>query len=104
MKVSFTFRNMEPTEAIKAFGTEKVGKLERYLDGPTEVEIHAAIEGHHVQRVDLVLNNDGKRYVAHEESNDIYNSISVAIDKLQRQIRDAKDLETHRKRHHDAPG
>ena len=34
MQISVTFRQLEPTEALKNYVTERLNKFKRYLDGP----------------------------------------------------------------------
>jgi len=34
MQISVTFRQIEPTEALKNYVTDRLGKFSRYLEGP----------------------------------------------------------------------
>ena len=47
----------------------------------------------------MTVSADGKRYAGHEESEDMYASIDMVMDKIGRQVRDAKDAHTARIRH-----
>ena len=101
MNLSCHFRNITPSEAVKTFAEEKLGKLQKMLHASTDVleaELHVGLDGP-LHRADLTLKVDGKHYVAHDESSDLYHSIGVAVDRVHRQIRDAKEAQMHRKRH-----
>lgn len=101
MRVTYRFRNMESSQGVKNFAEEKLSKLQKYLQTPAdalEAEVSASLE-RHLHRADVIFIVEGKRYVAHDESSDLYNSISVAVERIHRQIRDTKELETARKRH-----
>ncbi|RME53442.1 MAG: ribosomal subunit interface protein, partial [Deltaproteobacteria bacterium] len=39
MNISVTFRHMEPSEALKAYVEEKLGKLKKYVIPPVEVNV-----------------------------------------------------------------
>lgn len=98
MRVNFTFRNLEPSEGIKTYATEKVQKLQKYLRAPLDAEITLSME-RHLHRADVNLGADGHRYAAHEDSENMYASIDMVVDKLDRQIRDAKAAVVDRHRH-----
>ena len=98
MKVAFTFRNVESSEGVKTYASEKIGKLQKYVRAPLDAEVVLSME-RHLQRVDISVSLDGRRYSGTESSEDMYASIDVAIDKIDRQVRDAKATATTRKRH-----
>lgn len=98
MNISFTFRNVESSEGIKNYATEKIAKIQKYLRTPLDAEVTLFVE-RHLHCVDISVNGDGRRYAGHEESEDMYASIDMVIDKIDRQVREAKHAKTSRKRH-----
>jgi putative sigma-54 modulation protein len=98
MRVNFTFRNLESSDGIKKYASDKMGKLKKYLHAPLDAEITLSLE-RHLHRADVAIAADGHRYAAHEQSEDMYASIDLVTDKLDRQIRDAKAAIVDRKRH-----
>jgi len=98
MRVGFTFRNVESSNGIKSYAEEKIGKLQKYLRAPLDAEVTVSLE-RHLHCVDVAVNADGKRYAGREESEDMYASIDLVMDKIDRQVRDQKALITTRKRH-----
>jgi putative sigma-54 modulation protein len=98
MRVNFTFRNLDSSDGIKTYAMDKVSKLQKYLHAPLDAEVTLSTE-RHLHRADVSIGADGHRYAAHEESEDMYASIDLVVDKLDRQIRDAKATLVDRKRH-----
>ncbi|MCA9531421.1 MAG: ribosome-associated translation inhibitor RaiA [Myxococcales bacterium] len=97
MRISFTFRNLEPSDGIKSYASEKVARIQKFLRVPLHAEVTLSTERHlHVAEVAVVA--DGKRYAGHEQSEDMYASIDLAMDKIDRQVRDSKAALTDRKR------
>ncbi|HPQ71461.1 MAG TPA: ribosome-associated translation inhibitor RaiA [bacterium] len=90
MRVSVTFRHMEPTEAIKEYTESKLLKVKRYLDEPIEANVVLVVEKYrHIAEVTL---NAGRNVInCAEETGDIYSAIDMAMDKLERQIKKHKD-------------
>jgi putative sigma-54 modulation protein len=87
MNISITFRQMDATEAVKGYATEKVSKLQKFLRQPMHGQVTLSCQKTiHMAEVDL--HSGSEHYHAHEESEDMYASIDKVIDKLERQIRD----------------
>ena len=87
MNISITFRQMDATEAVKGYATEKVSKLQKFLRQPLHGQVTLSCEKRvHLAEVDL--HSGGFHYHAHESSEDMYATIDKVIDKLERQIRD----------------
>ncbi|MBX3191731.1 MAG: ribosome-associated translation inhibitor RaiA [Labilithrix sp.] len=86
MNISITFRQMDATEAVKGYATEKVAKLQKFLKQPLHGQVTLSCQKTiHMAEVDM--HAGGEHFHAHEESEDMYASIDKVIDKLERQIR-----------------
>ena len=93
MNISITFRQMEPTDAVKTYAKEKVSKLQRFLRHPMKAQVTLSTQHRaHSSEVDLSAGAD--KYHAHETSEDMYASIDKVVDKLERQITSAKAQST----------
>jgi putative sigma-54 modulation protein len=97
MRVAFTFRNLESSDAVKQYATDKIAKFQKYLRAPLEAEVVASLE-RHLQCVDIVIVSGSSRYEAREESQDMYASVDMVIDKLDLQLKRDKSAQTDRKR------
>jgi putative sigma-54 modulation protein len=98
MRINFTFRHLEPSDGIKSYATEKIARLQKYLRAPLSAEVIVATE-RHLHQIDVSVVCEGHRYAAHEESEDMYASIDMVLDKIDRQVRSKKDTETTKMRH-----
>lgn len=97
MKIVFTFRNLEASQGLKNYANQKMGRLQKYSKSPLDVEV--VLSAHKRSHcVDVTLSADGKRYSGSERSEDMYASIDLVMDKIQRQVCDAKDVRTQKKR------
>ena len=95
MNISITFRQMDATDAVKTYATDKVGKLQKYLRQPLHGNVTLSCQKTvHMAEVDL--HSGAQHYHAHEASEDMYATIDKVIDKLERQIRGVHS--THKKK------
>jgi putative sigma-54 modulation protein len=86
MEVSFTFRNVESSEAVKNYAREKLTRLQKYVRSPLRSDVIFSHE-RHLHRVEVVVGGDGHRYTGTHESGDMYASIDLVFDKINRQLR-----------------
>ena len=91
MNIAITFRQMEATDAVKGYATDKVARLQKFLRRPMKGQVTLSCKDsgkHHCAEVDLHAGPD--HFHAHETSEDMYASIDKVVDKLERQITTAK--------------
>ncbi len=95
MRIDVIGRNLEVTEAIKAFAESKAGKLTKYFDGVQLITVTLTGAANHgtgefgVEFVVDVEHHDD--FVSHVADKDLYAGIDKASDKSERQLRDYKD-------------
>ncbi len=97
-EVHFTFRNIGTSEAVKTYAREKIQRLQKFLRSPLTADVVLSHE-RHLQRVEVQLRSGPESFLGQHESEDMYASIDLALDKIDRQVRDAKQSSTTRKRH-----
>jgi putative sigma-54 modulation protein len=86
MDINVTFRHMEPTEELKTYVEEKVYKVKKYFDSPVDANIVLKVEKfRHI--ADMTLSIDGNKVKATNESEDMYSSIDLTMDKIEEQLR-----------------
>ena len=91
MKFSVTFRKMDATDAIKQYAEEKVKKIKRFFPDPMNAHVVLAMERYqHRADVNITLHN-GLVLKGQETSDDMYSSIDLAMNKIEKQVRRYKD-------------
>jgi len=92
MRVSVTFRHMEPTEPIKEYAQEKIERIKKYFPDPITAHVVLSTERgyQHVADVNITLHN-GLSLQGKEITEDMYSSIDLVMAKIERQVRKYKD-------------
>jgi|SRR5678816_4456375 putative sigma-54 modulation protein len=96
MNISITFRQMEATEAVKSYATEKVSKLQRLLRSPMKAQVTLATQ-HRAHTAEVDIHSGSEHLHARETSEDMYATIDKVTDKLERQIRANHESKTNKK-------
>lgn len=86
METTFTFRNVDATEPLEQRVTEKLARIKKYAVKPEDAHVIFKVENFN-HTVEIVLRDNGNRYVSHQTSNDMYTSVDGAIKKLEEQLR-----------------
>jgi putative sigma-54 modulation protein len=90
MRITFTARHFKTSERLKTFAEEKVSKLKRYYDGFLEIEIILDYIKQN-QVAEMTANVYGTKLAVIGKSEDMYKSIDLAVDKLERQLKRYKE-------------
>ena len=97
METSFTFRNLETSDALKEHTLAKLNRIQKYLVKPTKVHIIFNVNKFN-HSVEFTLNANGIQHISHETDKDMYASIDKAVTKLERQLKKYKEqLKEHHK-------
>src|SRR5574344_1970030 len=84
-------QKLELTDSIKSYVKQKIGKLDKYFNSPNEVTANVVTKIRGNDQVVEVTIQTNKAILRAEESNDdLYASIDLVSDKLERQIRKNK--------------
>jgi putative sigma-54 modulation protein len=90
MQISVTFRQLEPTEALKNYVTDRLNKFTRYLDGPVEAHVVLGLEKFR-HLADVTIDNNGRIIKGKEENTDMYAAIDLVMDKIDMQLKKFRD-------------
>ena len=97
MNIAITFRHIAPSEPVKNYAQEKIAKLQKFLRQPMQVNVILDME--RIEHVVVVRVSSGSdHYHGREQSEDMYASIDMVVDKLERQICGGKAANVARKR------
>ena len=86
MKFIISGRNLEVTEGLKNTVIDKLGKLERYFTPDTEVNVTMSIEKER-QKIEVTIPVKGHIIRSEQVSNDMYVSIDLVEEVIERQLR-----------------
>jgi putative sigma-54 modulation protein len=97
MQVNITFRNMFATDALRNHVQDKLSKVvDKYLDKVTEAHVTLSLE-RYLHQADVNLHAGHFHVRGKEKSEDMYASIDMAIDKIERQLKKHKEkLKNHK--------
>jgi putative sigma-54 modulation protein len=97
MNIAITFRHIEPSEPVKKYAHEKIAKLQKFLRQPMQAHLTLVTERiEHI--VEVRISSGSEHYQGKEQSEDMYASIDMVVDKLERQIRSGKGASSARRR------
>lgn len=91
MEIIIRGDKVKVTQAINDYITEKLKKLDKYIEGVNNVRATVVIKiKNHTQKVEVTI--PLKKFIlrAEEEQEDVYSAMDVVIDKIERQIRKNK--------------
>lgn len=91
MNINVRGKQFKVTDALKDYAEKRVGKLGKYSDDFTDVQVTLSVEKER-QRVEVTAPLNGFILRGEEETDDMYSSIDLVMDKLERQ------MEKYRKR------
>ena len=90
MRITITGRNIELTEGLKAAVEDKLGKLEKYFAPDTEVFVTLSVEKER-QKIEVTIPVKGNIVRSEQVSNDMYVSIDLVEEVIERQLRKYKE-------------
>jgi putative sigma-54 modulation protein len=90
MQISVTFRQLEPSEALKNYVTDRLNKFKRYLDGPVEAHVVLGLEKFR-HLADVTIDSNGRIIKGREENADMYAAIDLVMDKIDMQLKKLRE-------------
>lgn len=85
MKLTVRGKNMDVTDALKVHAEKRIGKIDKYFDFDTEAQVTLNVE-RGLHKVEVTAGINGMILRAEESTTDMYASIDLVVDKLERQI------------------
>jgi len=86
MRILISGKNLEVSSYLREVVEKKMGKLERFFPSSAEAQVTLSVEkNRHI--VEITIPHQGRFIRSEEVSGDMYASVDIALDKLERQIR-----------------
>ena len=96
MQTSVTFKNLDPSDHIKSYVSEKLNRLDKYLYNPAEANVVLSVEKfRHIAEINIL--GDRLNIIGKEETEDMYSAIDMTLDKLEKQIKKSKQKNRERR-------
>ncbi len=89
MKFTISGKNIEVTDGLRSAVTEKLGKLERYFTPDTDILVTLSVEKER-QKIEVTIPVKGNIIRSEQVSNDMYVSIDLVEEVIERQLRKYK--------------
>lgn len=91
MQFNIRGKKLEVTEALKSYIEEKLGRLNKYFEEPDNITASVLMKLNGKQQVvEVTINTHGLILRGEEANKDLYASIDLVADKIERQIRKNK--------------
>lgn len=85
MKLILRGKDIEVTDALRDHVQKRIGKIDKYFDFDTVAQVTLIVE-HGEHKVEVTADINGMILRAEEATGDMYASIDMVVDKLERQI------------------
>lgn len=97
MQITVIGRHLEATEALKQYATERFQRLDKYLPKGSQTTITLSVvkKVHHF--AEATIKADGVLIQASEETEEMYSSIDLLFEKIERRVRKYKEKITNHK-------
>ena len=89
MKVKVIGKNIEVTEALRNIVEKKISRLDRYFGSDVEAHTTMSVQKNN-HTIEVTIPFNGVILRAEERNEDMYISLDIVMDKLERQIRKQK--------------
>ncbi len=85
VQVNLRGKNMQVTPALQDYTEKRLGKLDKYFDNEIEAQVTlSVVKESHI--VEVTISIDGLLIRGEEATQDMYASIDLVVDKLERQM------------------
>jgi putative sigma-54 modulation protein len=104
MQVSVIGRHIEATDALKQYAQDRFQRLEKYLpkNSSAVVALSVVKKVHHIAEAQIKA--DGVLIQASQETEEMYSSIDLLFEKIERRVRKYKEKLTDHKHQTGVPG
>jgi len=102
MQLMIKGKGIEVNEALRTYVEKKIGRLARFLDHITDIQVELSVEPTRSatdrQVVQVTLNTKGAILRAEEKSADMFATVDLVSEKMERQIMRFKERHFHREK------
>jgi putative sigma-54 modulation protein len=99
MNISYAFKNFDPSDHLKEYAASRFEKMGKFIGDTveTELQINLSVEKFR-HKAEVILSADNMHISAYEESEDMYSTIDLVLDKLEAQLKRMRERHKERRR------
>jgi putative sigma-54 modulation protein len=99
MRITFNFKNFDPSDHLRKYAKDRFGKLAKFMAGTPDADLQVNLEVEKFRHIaDVVLTGKNIHISAREDSEDMYSTVDLVWDKLEAQMRKVRDKDKSRRR------
>ena len=88
MNIAFTFKNFEPSDHLKKYARRRFEKLGRFFGKSAGLDVQEALSVDKFRhKCDVRIAGEGLSLAATEQTEEMYSSIDLVLDKLEAQVK-----------------
>ncbi len=88
MNIAFTFKNFEPSDHLKKYARRRFEKLGRFFGKASGLDVQVALTVDKFRhKCDVRVAGEGLQLSATEQTEEMYSSIDLVLDKLEAQVK-----------------
>ena len=88
MNIAFTFKNFEPSDHLKKYARRRFEKLGRFFGKASGLDVQVALSVDKFRhKCDVRVTGEGLQLAATEQTEEMYSSIDLVLDKLESQVK-----------------
>ncbi len=91
MNIDITGQNVDITDALRAYVTDKLARLERHSDKSLQAHVVLSVEKSRIQQAEATIPITGATLFANATDENMYAAIDALTDKLDRQLKKHED-------------
>lgn len=104
MNIAYTFKNFEPSEHLKKYAARRFEKLARFIPKSDNVELAVNMGVDKFRhKIEVQFSGDYVNISAVEESQDMYASVDMVLDKLESQLKKHHEKMKEKRRNGKSP-
>ena len=97
MRIHFTCRRTSLTPKLREFAEERIERLKRYLEEDCEVHVVLSVEKDR-HEAEMMISSGRRQFTGAAITQDLYTSLLLVLEKMQKQLRRDKRRRTDRRR------
>jgi putative sigma-54 modulation protein len=96
MKVDFTFKHIDSSEALMEYARDRIDKITKFELKPMDVSFVISMLRHECT-IDVTVTEARRKFKANATSDDFYRSVEMVVNKLLRQMsKDKRRIKGHK--------